>query len=406
MRLHKLRRTVKSVQIKEDMKERIKKNCSIAEKTMIKSEKKRTYKTAVIAAALVGCIMVSVPVMAMVQSAWQERMEQMQNQEKEKYRREFKEAKVESDSYSRPLSENEQDKIKKLREAYFNEGKFPKKELLSIAIATEVDKNLVCFLPSNSTYYLPDRELTEEEILEIIDFEQKRDYSLQEELNNANAAIDKKQKKLLQDWIQSGGLSQEDAIQIAADGINDLFGTLVSDMKIKVEYGENTETFNGRMCQKQYTVWFSEDDLSAGGVYYYIVIDAQKKEIVSASYNDFERERTQKVGRAAAKDKELYKTAQNDLKEKIGITAEIKETYLGYAGESKEGTKPFQLALAEEVSDTVNYLFVTERGRGYVLEYAYGEKKILSFCTVDDYEKEIELAAMDSTLPILYLKLN
>lgn len=44
--------------------------------------------------------------------------------------------------------------------------------------AEEAESLGFCFLVPNSTFYLPDRELTEEEMLQIIDFYAKRDYAL------------------------------------------------------------------------------------------------------------------------------------------------------------------------------------------------------------------------------------
>lgn len=100
--------------------------------------------------------------MSVARNAWLERMEQMEIKKIEEYVTEFKETNGESDNYSRKLSENEKTKMKELRETYFADGRFPKKELLHIENIGEADKDKVCFLTFDSTYYLPERELSEE----------------------------------------------------------------------------------------------------------------------------------------------------------------------------------------------------------------------------------------------------
>ena len=49
-----------------------------------------------------------------------------------------------------------------------------------------LDENKLVFCDNESMFILPDQELTDEELLQIIDFLYKRDYSLQEA--NANSA--------------------------------------------------------------------------------------------------------------------------------------------------------------------------------------------------------------------------
>ena len=71
--------------------------------------------------------------------------------------------------------------MQELAEAYQTEGKFPEGEIVRIASEDEILPDRVCFLPDTSTFYLPETEMTDEDLLEIIDFYCKRDYSIMEQ---------------------------------------------------------------------------------------------------------------------------------------------------------------------------------------------------------------------------------
>lgn len=63
--------------------------------------------------------------------------------------------------------------MEELKEKYYNEGVFPEGTLKRIEAASEYDGNEVAFLASRGTFFLPEKELNDEEILQIIDFREK-----------------------------------------------------------------------------------------------------------------------------------------------------------------------------------------------------------------------------------------
>ena len=108
---------------------------------------------------------------------YQARMESMNHEKLEEYFAQLQEADVSADAYSRPLTEDETKRLGELRQAYLEEGYFPKGELTLID-SPEKYKKGVAFYVERSIFFLPERELTDEELLELIDFREKRDYSL------------------------------------------------------------------------------------------------------------------------------------------------------------------------------------------------------------------------------------
>ena len=95
----------------------------------------------------------------------------------EEYFAQLQEANVSADTYSRPMTENETARLEELRQAYLEQGYFPKKELTLIDNSEKYKKG-VAFYAERSTFFLPEKELTDEQLLELIDFKEKREYSL------------------------------------------------------------------------------------------------------------------------------------------------------------------------------------------------------------------------------------
>ena len=129
------------------------------------------------AAILAAACLVLASVTVTASGLYQARMEGMNHEKLEEYFAQLQEADVSADSYSRPLTEGETKRLDELRQAYLEEGYFPKKELTLIDDPGKYKKG-VAFYAEHSTFFLPDTELTDEEMLELIDFREKRDYSL------------------------------------------------------------------------------------------------------------------------------------------------------------------------------------------------------------------------------------
>ena len=129
------------------------------------------------AAILAAACLVLASATVTASGLYQARMESMNHEKLEEYFAQIQEANVSADSYSRPLTESETARLDELRQAYLEEGYFPKKELALIDSPEKYRKG-VAFYAERSTFFLPEKELTDEEMLELIDFREKRDYSL------------------------------------------------------------------------------------------------------------------------------------------------------------------------------------------------------------------------------------
>lgn len=111
--------------------------------------------------------------------AVRERMEAMNREKLEMYFAQIYASKIGVDNYNRPYTDGEKERLNQLRDAYENEARFPEGELTMIDAAGDYRGRGVAFLGDTSTFFFPEREMSDEELLRVIDFAHRRDYSLQ-----------------------------------------------------------------------------------------------------------------------------------------------------------------------------------------------------------------------------------
>ncbi|MDE6568697.1 MAG: hypothetical protein K2K70_13340, partial [Lachnospiraceae bacterium] len=222
--LENLQDAVNSINITEAMQ------LEIIQKVKTATKRKKLCFSNMAAAAVIVAILsgvLSVPVRAFVNSLLQERMEQVPKEELTALADDLKDQKVDRDGFTRAYTEEEERKMAELAQKY-QEGTFPEGELVQTESADEAERLGFCFLVPGSTFYLPDRELTEEEMLQIIDFYAKRDYALAEQYKEEHADGIAKQKENEEqkkaEVIESGGITEEEAVEIAKEWLIKIYG--------------------------------------------------------------------------------------------------------------------------------------------------------------------------------------
>lgn len=139
--------------------------------------KKMTWKKAVLLAAVLTA-MCSLTVTAAV-GALQRRMEAMNQKEIADYFVQIYTSKLGADNYNRPMKEEERNRMAKLCVSYEQEAVFPQKALTMLSSPDAYKGKGVGFYKETSTFFLPEKDMSDEELLQIIDFVHRRDYSLQ-----------------------------------------------------------------------------------------------------------------------------------------------------------------------------------------------------------------------------------
>lgn len=143
-----------------------------------RQKKRHIFRLPKIAVAGIVCFLVTgITVSAVgIVNSYKQRMEAMDGTEMQEY---YDVANAgEANEMNRLYTAEERTRYAQLEDAYETGGLFPESELSGLPEGSAYDGNGVAVDASTRTIYLPDRELTDEELLEIIDFNHKLDYSI------------------------------------------------------------------------------------------------------------------------------------------------------------------------------------------------------------------------------------
>lgn len=337
-----------------------------------------------VAAAAAVCVLtvglLSMPVRAVVNSLLQERMESLPKEEVARITNQIQEQQTEANSSSREYTEGEKERRGSLYAKYMN-GLFPTGELTLVDSEEEAKEHEFCFLTTTGVFYLPaNRELTDEEILQKIDFERKQDYALQEQ-----RAEELAEKKQIKEVAASGGITEEQAVETATRYLRQVFGLDGSGMELNHYYNESA--VEPVIDADTYCVNWSD---YGNYRYYYFHIDASDGTLRSLSYShDIQEAEALRptVSEASGKIANIKRQAQDFLEEKL----KIRESY-------KEVKSYYRVNVTDEmVSRLVDVLFVGEDGASYLVACRWnGEADDFSVTTKEEYEErlreEVELS--------------
>ncbi|MCH5250357.1 MAG: hypothetical protein J1E98_10505 [Lachnospiraceae bacterium] len=373
MKLQDLKDAVNNIEIDNTMQEEILQN--VSERT--KSKKTVSFKTdtsrknisgfsriAVTAAGVVLAVgIIGFPVRALVTSLVKERMEEIPEEERHELVEMLDSQGVEVDGFSREYTAEEKSRIRELRSQY-QQGVFPEGELPQADSVEEAETMELCYLTTNSTYYLPDRELTDEEILQIIDFETKLNYSLrkryEEEYADEIAAKEQAQKELAAQVVDSGGITEEEAVTIAKEWLEKIHGITGDGLELHHRLDGDLEDNAKSGESAQYVVTWSG---MSNEQYYYFFISARDGRLTQTIYTTPDMVRNTKNGIAPVE----MEAQLPELKEKAisFITEILDEDVESYV----ESYLIYNIYDENRTGNSVEFTFIKESGKADIIYY-------------------------------------
>lgn len=152
--------------------------------------KERRIRLPYVAAACLACVLVSGITVSAVEAVktYRQRMEELSKEDQEEI---FEISTVgETTELSRPLTEEEQERFDALDEAYEQSNVFPECEIPYVESADQYSGTGVALDTAKNLIYLPEGTLSDEELLEMVDFFHKEAYSAYTQLaeNTANGS--------------------------------------------------------------------------------------------------------------------------------------------------------------------------------------------------------------------------
>lgn len=289
-----------------------------------------------------------------------QRMNSLNEEEMLTYNSEVQNTDKEADSFSRQLSKLERDKMLEFREEYETEGRFPTKEILKVQKKSEVVHGELCFCVENSTFYLPKQELTDDELLQIIDFMEKRDYSVRKKNSVSELPSSENEK-----------VSEDEAVEFAKKILADVYNLDITYADEEIEFettqnskGEKLSSYFVYLKNRKWEFAATVEIDSETGVLNGIDIDNKSKEECISGIK-VEKKRYQEYG---SEIRQLY--------EHLQYGKNIKKMWVTY-NYLEDGTLN---------RGNVKYVIETEDGRGYVFIYSINADIVYDIYQIPDIE--------------------
>lgn len=186
------------------------------------------------AAFVLAAGVASFPVRAFVASVVQERMESVPEEEmKDLNDMVQSQHDVQADGFSRAYSDSEKKRSQALWQAYKN-GTFPEKVIAQADSAEDAPEGTLCYIRTTGVFNLPAQEMTDEEMLQIIDFQNKMSYAVMHGPQVQAAAEEAAEKvERLEKTVQdANGISRDEAVEIAKKQLMTDLGSKADELEL------------------------------------------------------------------------------------------------------------------------------------------------------------------------------
>ena len=171
----------------------------------------------------------------------------------------------------RTYSDKEKERMAELQESYQNETAKPEKVIQEVDSAEDVTEGTLCYIVSTGEYYLPDRELTDEELLEIIDCNFRISLNTNRKTKTEYEAEDRAKRAELEAKVkEAGGISEEKAVEIAQKAMETDLGEKAKELKLHIN---ETYGWSSDLCVAD---WNEIKEKDKGALAYTIVFNNVK----------------------------------------------------------------------------------------------------------------------------------
>lgn len=135
----------------------------------------------------------------------------------------------------RAYSDSEKERMAELQESYQNETAKPENMIQEADSADDVTEGTLCYITSTGQFYLPDRELTDEELLEIIDCNFRIALNSNHKTQEEWDAEDRAERAELEAKVKAaGGITEDEAIEAARKAMAEDLGDKAKEMQLRM----------------------------------------------------------------------------------------------------------------------------------------------------------------------------
>lgn len=265
---YKVKKVMDQVHISSEMQEEIILNLQKRMEHGNKNTSVWNWKRMAAAAAafVLAAGIVSFPVRAFVTSVVQERMESVPEEDLKGLNDMVQsQHDVLADGFSRAYSDSEKERFEELWQAYKN-GTFPEKVIAQADSAETAPEGTLCYIRDTGVFNLPEQELTDEEMLQIIDFQHKMSYAVSQgpaaqEVRAEEQAKLAQLEKVVQD---ANGISRDEAVEIARKQLKTELGDEADTLELLTDNAGNGASLLDAL---DYSEAAFENESKAGVIY-------------------------------------------------------------------------------------------------------------------------------------------
>ena len=278
----KLKETMDQIHMKEEMQKEI--IMKVKRQTDRRAfGKKRLHPAAAAFVLIAGAV---IPSQAAIRYFVKDRLENIPKQELEAVNQIVQDQNnAEADSFSREYSKEEIKRMQQMQEAYQN-GRFPQQTITFTDSVGQIPNDSLRYDSDTGFLFLPDRTLTDEELLQIIDFNYTRDYAVSQgtAAQEARKEWEEKEESLKAKVQKEGWITEKEALQAAEVYLQTEFGLSAEGMKTYVFLDEpKTGLFIYHVSYQ------TEDDISTYA--YGIDLNAEDGSLVDTSDASIRKDR-------------------------------------------------------------------------------------------------------------------
>lgn len=277
-------------------------------------------------------------------------------------------------AFTRDYTAEEKERLAEITKKYIH-GTYPQEKiLLNEDSNVRIEEDRLFFAEERNQYQLPERVLTDEELLQIIDHQYRNNYILATRYKDIFWES-KDSKKILSK--ENNEISQSESIKIANSWLTDRLGLEMDGMEISSEYISSEEKVPG-LIGLEFPVYIVKYSILSGTDYNFY-INAKNGSVEKFNLNNDEiRGKISNSFLATDIEKNinlLYEQSQSFLKEKLKLTKQYSKILCEY------NEKDAQLH-----GFSINFYFIKADGSFDEIGIIYNSKKVFSFASLKNYK--------------------
>lgn len=364
----------------EEMKMNILENCKKGRRT---SDKLFRYSKVLATCLAVFCICISGLGVHAAISAVDERLQNMSEEEKKDYM-EMNILGADAEIYTRDFTDTEVERILVLQEEY-KKGRFPAETIAIVETVADVGDDELAVVKEDGKVYLPKDEMTDEQLLQLIDYDEKTRYTMDivseeytTEASTTKTDITETTSEQIEDGL-SNSMDINEAYDYSKEMIKKYFDVEIDDsweFSAVQNEGEVMEV-NYPEYKVVYDVIFEKNGPVDEG--YHLVICGDNSKLISINHSGYVTAPNNSLSYedALARVPQGMDTVVNYIESKLDLDADTVKIYSG-----------FNSFMEQVQTDFCYFMILDEAGNGYRIRWTVETDEITEIKFYSDINEE------------------